>query len=249
MENLFKAIVDKNSTIKVSKQNCIQIYPPTISTKNSIRLFEKILENLINKENIYNKFGFNLLPVIYEDLFWLYCFHYTKYKSFFDEYADKRVIFKLQHQWQLNSFERKNRLFIGDGFLAIIKLSVKKFRFLLWLILNIILNNRNKIWISSSLIHDFRYDFLNSKKDADFIIIDIHGEITSEKMALGHFLDGKVTTVVGTHTHVPTADTKILKNGTAYQTDLGMCGDYDSVIGMNKENSIKKFKKGFCEWD
>ena len=81
------------------------------------------------------------------------------------------------------------------------------------------------------------------KKNADFILIDIHGEITSEKMALGHFLDGKVTTVVGTHTHVPTSDTKILKNGTAYQTDLGMCGDYDSVIGMNKDNSIKKFKK------
>ena len=81
------------------------------------------------------------------------------------------------------------------------------------------------------------------KKNADFIIIDIHGEITSEKMALGHFLDGKVTIVVGTHTHVPTSDTKILKNGTAYQTDLGMCGDYDSVIGMNKDNSIKKFRK------
>ena len=81
------------------------------------------------------------------------------------------------------------------------------------------------------------------KKDADFIVIDIHGEITSEKMALAHYLDGKVTTIVGTHTHVPTSDTKILKNGTAYQTDLGMCGDYDSVIGMNKENSIKKFKK------
>ena len=62
-------------------------------------------------------------------------------------------------------------------------------------------------------------------------------------MALGHYLDGKVTTVVGTHTHVPTSDTKILDNGTAYQTDLGMCGDYDSVIGMNKENSIKKLKK------
>ena len=62
-------------------------------------------------------------------------------------------------------------------------------------------------------------------------------------MALGHYLDGKVTSVVGTHTHVPTADTKILNKGTAYQTDLGMCGDYDSVIGMNKENSIKKFKK------
>ncbi len=81
------------------------------------------------------------------------------------------------------------------------------------------------------------------KKDADFILIDIHGEITSEKMALGHYLDGKVTSIVGTHTHVPTSDTKILKKGTAYQTDLGMCGDYDSVIGMNKENSIKRFKK------
>ena len=81
------------------------------------------------------------------------------------------------------------------------------------------------------------------KINADFIFVDLHGEITSEKMALGHFLDGKVTTVVGTHTHVPTSDTKILNNGTAYQTDLGMCGDYDSVIGMNKENSIKKFKQ------
>ena len=81
------------------------------------------------------------------------------------------------------------------------------------------------------------------KKDVDFIIVDIHAEITSEKMAIGHYLDGKVTSVLGTHTHVPTSDYKILKKGTAYQTDLGMCGDYDSVIGMNKENSIKKFKK------
>ena len=79
------------------------------------------------------------------------------------------------------------------------------------------------------------------KKDADFIIIDIHGETTSEKMALGYFLDGKVTTVVGTHTHVPTSDTKILKNGTAYQTDLGMCGDYDSVIGTKKQEFVRKF--------
>ena len=81
------------------------------------------------------------------------------------------------------------------------------------------------------------------KENADFIVVDIHAEITSEKMALGHLLDGKVTSVVGTHTHVPTSDTKILKNGTAYQTDLGMCGDYDSVIGMDKENSIKRFIK------
>ena len=81
------------------------------------------------------------------------------------------------------------------------------------------------------------------KKDYDFLIVDFHGEITSEKMAMGHFFDGKATFVVGTHTHVPTSDTMILKNGTAYQTDAGMCGDYNSVIGMNKDNSLNKFLK------
>ena len=62
-------------------------------------------------------------------------------------------------------------------------------------------------------------------------------------MAIGHFFDGASTGVIGTHTHVPTADTRILDKGTAYQTDIGMCGDYNSVIGMNKENSVKKFLK------
>ena len=81
------------------------------------------------------------------------------------------------------------------------------------------------------------------KKDADFIIVDIHGEVTSEKMAMGHLFDGKATMVAGTHTHVPTSDHMILEKGTAYQTDLGMCGDYKSVIGMNKENSLKMFLK------
>ena len=81
------------------------------------------------------------------------------------------------------------------------------------------------------------------KKNYDFLIVDFHGEITSEKMAMGHFLDGKATLVVGTHTHVPTSDLMILEKGTAYQTDAGMCGDYNSVIGMNKENSINKFLK------
>ena len=81
------------------------------------------------------------------------------------------------------------------------------------------------------------------KKDADFIVVDIHGEITSEKMAMGHLFDGKATMVVGTHTHVPTSDYRIMEKGTAYQTDVGMCGDYNSVIGMNKDNSLKKFFK------
>ena len=75
------------------------------------------------------------------------------------------------------------------------------------------------------------------------ILLDFHAEATSEKIAMGRAMDGKVSLVVGTHTHVPTADTRILDKGTAYQTDIGMCGDYNSVIGMNKENSIKKFLK------
>ncbi len=88
--------------------------------------------------------------------------------------------------------------------------------------------------------------FINTvqlKKDADFIVVDMHGEITSEKMAMGYFFDGKATVVIGTHTHVPTSDHRIMDKGTAYQTDIGMCGDYNSVIGMNKENSLKKFFK------
>ena len=81
------------------------------------------------------------------------------------------------------------------------------------------------------------------KKDYDLLIVDFHGEITSEKNAIGHFFDGNATLVIGTHTHIPTNDARILNNGTAYQTDAGMCGDYDSVIGMNKENSLNRFMK------
>ncbi len=76
--------------------------------------------------------------------------------------------------------------------------------------------------------------------DADAIVLDFHAEATSEKMAMGHFCDGRASLVVGTHTHIPTADTQILPGGTAYQSDAGMCGDYDSVIGMKKKSSIDR---------
>jgi metallophosphoesterase (TIGR00282 family) len=72
-------------------------------------------------------------------------------------------------------------------------------------------------------------------------LIDFHGEATSEKMAFGHSFDGQASLIVGTHTHVPTADLQILPGGTAYQTDAGMCGDYDSVIGMTKEGAAARF--------
>lgn len=76
---------------------------------------------------------------------------------------------------------------------------------------------------------------------ADAIIIDMHAEATSEKQAVGHFLDSRVSLVVGTHTHVPTADHQILPQGTAYLSDAGMCGDYDSVLGMDKEEPVNRF--------
>ena len=79
------------------------------------------------------------------------------------------------------------------------------------------------------------------KRTVSAIVVDFHGEATSEKMAMAHFLDGRVSAVVGTHTHVPTADTQVLPGGTAYQSDIGMCGDYDSVIGMKKETATERF--------
>ena len=79
---------------------------------------------------------------------------------------------------------------------------------------------------------------------ADAVIVEVHAEATSEKMALGHWCDSRASLVVGTHTHVPTADAMVLGGGTAYQTDAGMCGDYDSVIGMDKAEPLRRFVGG-----
>ena len=78
----------------------------------------------------------------------------------------------------------------------------------------------------------------------DAIVVDFHGEASSEKQGMGYFCDGRVSLVVGTHTHVPTADHQILPGGTAYMTDAGMTGDYDSVIGMQKEEPVRRFTTG-----
>lgn len=77
----------------------------------------------------------------------------------------------------------------------------------------------------------------------NFVLVDIHAEATSEKMAMGQYLDGRASLVVGTHSHIPTGDAQIFEGGTAYQTDAGMCGDYNSVIGMDKEEPINRFTK------
>ena len=85
----------------------------------------------------------------------------------------------------------------------------------------------------------------NLGKTCSGIFIDIHGEATSEKNAFAHYFDGQVTAILGTHTHIPTADERILENKTAYQTDTGMTGDYNSVIGYQKEGPIHGFTRGY----
>lgn len=84
-------------------------------------------------------------------------------------------------------------------------------------------------------------DALLSEIQARVILVDFHAEATSEKVAMGWYLDGRVTAVLGTHTHIPTADTRVLPGGTAYQTDVGMTGPYDSVIGVQKELVLQRF--------
>jgi 2',3'-cyclic-nucleotide 2'-phosphodiesterase len=79
------------------------------------------------------------------------------------------------------------------------------------------------------------------RQETPCILVDMHCEATSEKNAMGHFLDGRVSAVLGTHTHVQTADERVLRAGTAYQTDVGMCGPWDSVIGLRKESAIERF--------
>ena len=104
-----------------------------------------------------------------------------------------------------------------------------------------VINLQGRVFLPSS-DDPFRVvDELLKSTHAKVILVDVHAEATSEKCALGWYLDGRVTAVFGTHTHIPTADTRILPKGTAYQTDVGMTGPYDSVIGVQKELVIHRF--------
>ncbi len=107
-----------------------------------------------------------------------------------------------------------------------------------------VINLQGRVFMSN---HDdpFRTaDLLLQKIKAKVIFVDFHAEATSEKVALGWYLDGRVTSVIGTHTHVPTADQRVLPGGTAYQTDVGMSGPFDSVIGVEKELILARFLSG-----
>jgi metallophosphoesterase (TIGR00282 family) len=106
------------------------------------------------------------------------------------------------------------------------------------------LNLSGRVFMNGAMDDPFRLGMAEVerlRKEAKVIIVDMHGEASSEKTAIGHYLDGLVSAVVGTHTHVPTCDHRILPKGTAYCTDLGMTGPYDSVIGVEKDNVIQRF--------
>ncbi len=104
-----------------------------------------------------------------------------------------------------------------------------------------VINLQGRVFMANNECPFRAADHLLSQIKAKVIVVDIHAEATSEKMAMGWYLDGRVTAVLGTHTHVPTADTRILPKGTAYQTDVGMTGPYDSIIGVEKELVLNRF--------
>jgi 2',3'-cyclic-nucleotide 2'-phosphodiesterase len=107
-----------------------------------------------------------------------------------------------------------------------------------------VINLQGRVFMASN-DDPFRIaDHLLKEVEAKIIFVDFHAEATSEKVALGWYLDGRVTVVVGTHTHIPTADERVLPNGTAYVTDVGMTGPYDGVIGVKKELVVGKFLNG-----
>jgi metallophosphoesterase (TIGR00282 family) len=107
-----------------------------------------------------------------------------------------------------------------------------------------VLNLQGRVFMSSCDDPFRKADELLSQVTAKVILLDFHAEASSEKVALGWYLDGRVTAVLGTHTHIPTADQRILHHGTAFQTDVGMSGPYDSVIGVEKELVLNRFLTG-----
>lgn len=107
-----------------------------------------------------------------------------------------------------------------------------------------VINMQGRVFMGSNDDPFRKADELLKQVTAKVIFVDVHAEATSEKAALGWYLDGRVTAVIGTHTHVPTADDRVLPGGTAYQTDVGMSGPYDSIIGVEKELVLQRFLTG-----
>lgn len=193
---------------------------------------------IINGENAAG--GFGLTPAIAEDLFDLGAHVITTGNHVWD----KREIIDYMQSVQEESHDRPRRVIRpanyvagtpGYGYYQGQLRSGQEYA---------VINLQGRVFMASS-DDPFRIaDKFLKQITARVIVVDIHAEATSEKAALGWYLDGRVTAVLGTHTHVPTADDRVLPGGTAYQTDVGMSGPYDSIIGVEKELVLQRFLTG-----
>ena len=193
---------------------------------------------IINAENAAG--GFGVTPAIAEELFDLGAHVLTTGNHVWD----KREIIEYMQSVPVESHERSRRVIrpanyvagtpghgVYEGQLATGQAYA-------------VINLQGRVFMASNDDPFRTADALIEKIKAKVIFVDFHAEATSEKAALGWYLDGRVTAVVGTHTHVPTADDRVLPGGTAYQTDVGMSGPYDSVIGVEKEQVLNRFLTG-----
>jgi|SRR5438874_3138576 len=193
---------------------------------------------IANAENAAG--GFGLTPSIAEDLFELGCDVLTTGNHIWD----KREIIEYFNSANGNSNSRARRVLRpanysqgvpGVGVFEGTTRAGQNYA---------VINLQGRVFMHQSDDPFRKADDLLRQITSKVIIVDLHAEATSEKIAMGWYLDGRVTAVLGTHTHVPTADTRVLPNGTAYQTDVGMSGPFDSVIGVQKEQVLQRFLTG-----
>ena len=193
---------------------------------------------IANAENAAG--GFGLTPSIAEDLFELGCDVLTTGNHIWD----KREIMDYFKSANGNADSRARRVLRpanfsegvpGVGMFEGVTKTGHQYA---------VINLQGRVFMHSSDDPFRKVDELLRQTASKVIVVDFHAEATSEKIALGWYLDGRVTAVLGTHTHVPTADTRVLPNGTAYQTDVGMSGPFDSVIGVLKEQVLQRFLTG-----
>ncbi len=186
---------------------------------------------IVNGENVAN--GYGITPKFCEDLFSLGVNVISTGNHIWDQ---KEIIPYIAKNSNLLKPYNLNSDSAGYGHGVFLTASNNKI-----LVINLMCNlfmRKSKDLFESIDILLSKYEL---KKNCDAIIIDLHGEAASEKQAFANYIDGRATAVIGTHTHVPTSDLRLLPKGTAFQTDAGMCGDYESVIGGETEGWIKQF--------
>lgn len=209
-----------------SGRNAVKKYLPDIIKKNDIDF------TIVNAENSAHGFGITL--EIYNELISYGIDAITLGNHAWDKQDFEKLIAEKENIVRPHNVKPK---FAGNGFCSVTKNGKKV------LIVNLV----GKVFMD----FDYTSPYVSidkildnkgtpKKNGYDAIVFDIHAEATSEKQIIGHYIDGMASLVVGTHTHVPTSDQRILKNGTGYLTDAGMCGDFDSVIGMNIDSSMAR---------